>query len=184
MAAPESITMKDISGKYVMNKKLSGDFEGVLVLQGIGWATRKAIGYATVTLIIKHKPGPPEEIDIEQILTGGLKGSPEHRVLDNEFRGHSDTIFGEVSGRSRRRKFTDYNDEDEDDKFLKSGWAQDTLDAGELIESHVESPKGWKATQAWGFEVVDGARRYARHVVVWNAKDKKRIKLFYDYAEA
>jgi hypothetical protein len=76
MAAPAEVTLKDLSGQWVMvsnslarphlwayrlirltylqNKTLSDDPDDVLALQGMGWMTRKAISIATVTLHTKQ----------------------------------------------------------------------------------------------------------------------------------
>ena len=47
MAAPPEVTMTNLTGKFVMNKSLGDNLEPMLILQGIGWLTRKAIGLAT-----------------------------------------------------------------------------------------------------------------------------------------
>jgi hypothetical protein len=121
-------------------------------------------------------------IDIDQVLTGGIKGTTELRTLDNQWRPHTDHIFGEVRGRSHFVKAgtTSVEELDEKDKaFLADNW-EEGLD--EVIETYVENEKaGWKAIQHWGFEVINGERRYVRHSIVWNKKDKKSIKLIYDY---
>lgn len=84
MASPPEVTIKDLSGNWVMvsylplsshhptlyssqtqaqvhqltpplqNKSLSDDTDAVLTLQGVGWWQRKAIGLATVYLSVKQ----------------------------------------------------------------------------------------------------------------------------------
>lgn len=83
----------------------------MFVLQGVSWLTRKALSYATITLQIKEYTGAPPEaedankqvrrIDIDQTVTGGIKGTTERRVLDWKNRPHSDHVFGNVVGQSR-----------------------------------------------------------------------------------
>lgn len=77
----------------------------ILIQQGINWVTRKAISFATVTLVVKEYPDSEDakvvHIDIDQVLTGGLKGTSEKRISDWEEREHQDHIFGKVLGRSR-----------------------------------------------------------------------------------
>ena len=108
------------------NKQQSGVLEPVLALQGIGWLTRKAVGLATFTLDVKQfnaPPAPPGEpsggavshVEIDQLGTGGIKGTSEKRCLDNIFREHSDWLFGNVKGQSRWS-----NIEDVDDAYLKN----------------------------------------------------------------
>ena len=154
-------------------------------MQGVGWFTRKAIGIATITLHVKDYKAEDglEHIDIEQIGTGGLKGTTELRTYDDQWREHTDHVFGHVKGRNRRIKLSSLNDADEDEKFLKTGWAQDIVDGDEVIDGVVESigQNGWTARQVWGFEVVDGQRRYCRHSIVHQGDKVKRVRLVYDY---
>merc|ERR1712000_173118 len=156
MAAPPEKTLKNLTGKYVMNKSLSDNPEPVFQLQGVGFLIRKAIGVATVHLEVnayEAPPNPPNEstdvirhIDIEQSASG-LTSTHEKRCLDDVFREHSDWLFGTVKGKTKWVTLDEVTDE-----FLK---------------------KGWVAQQIWGFQQVDGLRRYCRNVLV--TKDSERI---------
>lgn len=105
MAAPADRNMKEYSGEWVMDKKLSNSTEPILKLQGIGWVTRKAISLATITLYVHAYPDPEDRnilhVDIEQVASGGLKGTTERRTTDWEPREHQDHIFGSCEGRTR-----------------------------------------------------------------------------------
>lgn len=139
--------------------------------------TRKAIGIATITLHIKeYDNNGVTNIDIEQTATGGVKGTTEKRHLDNEAGEHEDHVFGKVRGRSRWLKLSEV-----DDKHLASNWLPENNE-GDVIESNVESVNnGWTAKQIWGFQEIDGARRYARNVVVTKGPERKEARLYYDY---
>ncbi|KAM7208112.1 hypothetical protein V8F20_001658 [Naviculisporaceae sp. PSN 640] len=195
MAAPASKNIGDLTGKWRMNKAQSGQLEPVLALQGIGWLTRKAVGAATFTLDIKHfnaPPAPPAEptggpvahIEIEQVGTGGIKGTTEKRCLDNVFRDHSDWLFGSVKGQSRW-----LNVEDIDDAYLKAGFLEGDEEKGgpngeKHIISYVESlDRGWTATQIWGFKNIEGERKYVRNVVVAKGDERVEVQLVYDWVE-
>ncbi|KAI0008808.1 hypothetical protein F4779DRAFT_417164 [Xylariaceae sp. FL0662B] len=211
MAAPATKTIKDLTGTWVINKTLSDSTEPVLALQGVGWLTRKAIGAATVTLHVKQYEGlpgapststaPVTHVDIEQTVTGGLKGNAEARCLDYEFREHSDWLFGHVRGQSRWAGPADLaalvadkraggrlppagtNDAD----AVTSDWLEGESEAGgpageSHIWNYVESlDAGWTVVQVWGFQTIGGERRHVRSVVA--AKDGKfvSIKLIYDW---
>ncbi|KAI9172036.1 hypothetical protein HJFPF1_01528 [Paramyrothecium foliicola] len=199
-------TIKDLNGKWVMaqpavaplpsatpahappsqNKSLSDSVEPALALQGIGFLLRKTIGLATVSINVNQYDAPPKppntsndiftHIDIEQSASG-LTSTQENRCLDNEYRDHTDWLFGSVRGQSR------FVGVDElDDEHLKKGW----LVEGEgktLIYSHVESKdNGWTATQVWGFQTVNGERRHSRNLLVKKGKDRVEIRFVYDYS--
>ncbi|KAI4110236.1 MAG: hypothetical protein LQ345_007036 [Seirophora villosa] len=141
MAAPSNKTLKDLNGKWVMNKTLSDDTDRILQMQGVGWFLRRAISLATITLTVKeYTEDDLTHIDIHQVATGNIQ-STEERTLDWVFREHSDRIFGEVNGKSRWVKLEDVND----DAFLKEGW-EDLQ--GEHVQGWVESKGGgWTADQ-------------------------------------
>ncbi|CAL5874555.1 uncharacterized protein PFLUO_LOCUS8851 [Penicillium psychrofluorescens] len=113
MAAPADITIKNLNGEWVMDATLSDPADPILALQGMSWFLRKALPYATVTLHVHSyaDPDPAKKgvyhIDIDQVITGGITGSSEHRVLDWEDREHVDNIFGTLSGRSRMLRGTE-----------------------------------------------------------------------------
>ena len=139
---------------------------------------RKAISFATVTLTVKQYISSSDSlthIDILQVATGGVSSTTENRTLDWEWRDHTDKIFGTLKGRSRWVKLGDVDD----DAFLKEGY--DDME-GEHVQSYVENEeKGWTADQVWGFEEINGERRYVRHVVVRKGEDWKQARLVYDY---
>jgi hypothetical protein len=183
MAAPETVTTKDLTGVFLMNKEESGEFDPILQLQGIGWLVRKAIGIMPVQLNIKQYTDDKGvvNIDIEQPGAAGIKGTTELRTLNGEWRDHEDHIFGAVRGKNSWSKISDYKDDSEEDKFLKSGWDKAT-EEGDLIEGFVESIKnGWTARQVWGFKDVKGVRKYCRNVVVRKGDQVKMVTLIYDY---
>ncbi|RAL17179.1 uncharacterized protein BO97DRAFT_358764 [Aspergillus homomorphus CBS 101889] len=105
MAAPAEVTIKNLSGEWTMNKSLSNPTDAILALQGMSWLTRKALNLATITLHIDTYPDPEDStithINIDQTLTGGIKGTSEHRISDGQKREHTDHIFGHVQGQSR-----------------------------------------------------------------------------------
>ncbi|KAJ7071167.1 hypothetical protein C8F01DRAFT_1014146, partial [Mycena amicta] len=192
MAVPADFTILDISGKFTMNKELSGESDTILMLQGVSWFKRKAIQFGTVTLFIKHykDDNGEEHIDIDQAggygefrltITGGMAGTREERHLTWKDREHHDTLFGHVIGKSRRIQVADL-----DEEYLRNGWTPDTIEYG-VVQSYVESdtPKSgtsWIGNQTWGVQQVNGERRYARNVKFTGpqGEDVERL-LVYDY---
>ncbi|KAI1840936.1 hypothetical protein JX265_004652 [Neoarthrinium moseri] len=194
MAAPASKTIGDLSGKWVMNKTLSDNPEPGLALQGIGYLTRKAIGLATVTLHAKQYTDADGvvHIDIEQTATGGIKGTSEHRTVNNATREHSDWLFGHVVSRATwSAAGADALAAIEPVKehgveFLAKGWLDGEAertgpDAALHVVSSAVADGGWTATQVWGFQTIGGERRYARNIVLKKGDQKVEITLVYDF---
>lgn len=143
----------------------------------MGWLTRKAIGLATVTLHVKEYVDDAglTHVDIQQTATGGVKGTAENRTLDDTFREHSDWLFGNVKGRTGWVS----SKGGIDDEYLQKGWE---AAQAEFVVGYVESlDSGWTATQVWGFQEVNGERRYARNIVVAKGKEKVEMRLVYDF---
>lgn len=131
---------------------------------------RKTIGFATITLHVKHYTNEEgEHIDIKQTLTGGIEGNQEDRTLDWKERAIDDKIFGYcraspcyiiltrvfityaayVAGsKSKRVKVEEIGNE-----FLKTGWLPDTVEHG-AIYSHVVSDTP-KSGREWSAEQVE-----------------------------
>jgi hypothetical protein len=198
LAPPVPTTLKRMPDMH-QNKPLSDAFEPVLALQGVGWLTRKALGAATVTQHLRQSQTtgedgqPTSAITIDQIITGGLKGSVENRTLDWHFRGHSDWIFGTVEGRSRYSTIAKVIEEsrgqgitEEDAKFLAEGWLKET-EEGEVVEAFADNDGNkWIALQIWGFADIGGERKFTRRFAI-RRKDRDevvRVRLVYDYLGA
>jgi hypothetical protein len=183
--------------KTRQNKALSDSPDPVLALQGVGWLTRKAIGLATVTQHLKQSPTtgedgkPTTHIEIEQLVTGGVKGSTESRILDWQYRGHTDWLFGTLQGRSRYNTLKAIAEEnagkakeEEDVKYLSEGWLPETAD-GEIVEGFVDNDGAkWTGWQIWGFAQINNERKLTRRFVIRrkNNAEVVRIQLTYDWA--
>lgn len=103
----------------------------------------------TLTLGVKHYTDEDgnEHIDVEQTLSGGIKGTNEDRTLDWEERGEIDDIFGAVIGKSKKVKA-----EEVEDEFLKSGWTEDTFQDGLILA--VDWSDTAKSGMEWRAEMV------------------------------
>ena len=104
-------------------------------------------------------------IDIDQLATGGVKGTTEKRTLDWTYREHSDWLFGDLKGKSRWSSFKQVledakdkeTNEQDDAKWLTEGWLPETSD-GEVVEAYVESNnKGWTSRQV---RILEPAMRF------------------------
>ncbi|ETI28713.1 hypothetical protein G647_01164 [Cladophialophora carrionii CBS 160.54] len=193
MAAPPEITCTNLSGKFVMNKSLSDDTDPMFALQGLSWLTRTAIRLATVVLTIKeYKQDDIYHVDITSVASG-LSTTQENRTLDWKEREHADRIFGNCRGKSRLWKTGEFKMEgpgsEEDAAFLQAHKLKDgQTDSKFLDDEHVQSlvknvddAGGWQAEMVWGFEEINGERRYTRRIVVWKNAEFQRVRLVYDY---
>lgn len=134
-------------------------------------------------------------------MTGGIRGTVEHRSLDWSERSHEDHVFGNVIGRSRYFSPLSFLDKEicvrtpqreinpTDLKFLKgevliNGTPAGFLPADEYIQSFVENKeKKWTAEQIWGFEEIEGKRYYTRRVIVrrTDKEEVQRARFVYTY---
>jgi hypothetical protein len=155
-----------------------------LAIQGIGYLIRTGISYATISITVNQYEAPPKppaestdiftHIDIEQSASG-LTNTQENRCLDDTFRDHTDWLFGHVKGRTAWVTLDQI-----EEAYLKNGWEVEA--DGKLITSHVESQDaGWTATQVWGFQEVNGERRYCRNIIVSKEDQRAEFRLVYDY---
>lgn len=180
----------------MQNKSESDAFDPVLSLQGIGWLTRKAIDAATLTQYLNQSTvdgsdgAPTTHIKIDQVLTGGLKGSPEKRTLDWTYRDHTDFIFGVLKGRSRYSTLEKFREEsretgatDEDIKYMTEGWLEETQQ-GDIVECFVSNAASkWISWNVWGFAESGGQRKLIKKFAVRKIDTGAvvRVTMVYDY---
>ena len=82
-------------------------------------------------------------IDINQTLTGGVKGTTELRTLDWSERPHEDHLFGKVVGQSRYTPLAAI-----EDAFLAANWDAASISEQGMVESFVVNNEiGWTANQ-------------------------------------
>lgn len=126
-------------------------------------------------------------------MASGLSTTKEDRTLDWQDRDHEDKIFGKCRGKSRLFKKGEFQMEGpgspEDAVFLQAEKLKDgTTDSRFVDDVHVQSivknigGGDWTAEQIWGFEEINGERRYTRRLIVWNGQGKEeKCRLVYDY---
>ncbi|KAK5124105.1 hypothetical protein LTR85_001808 [Meristemomyces frigidus] len=179
MAVPASVTVKDMSGTYTLNKTLSDSSQATLKLQNVGFIVRQAAQYSAVTVTLKQYTDDKGvvHLDQDQVSTGGVRNL-EERLVNGEWGERANKIWGQVKGMARFLKISELEDD-----YLKEGWSQDCID-GEIIDSVNESVgNGWKALQVYGFADVDGQRKHVRRVVTTKGKQVEKIRLVYDWKE-
>ncbi|KAH8689833.1 hypothetical protein BGW36DRAFT_307634 [Talaromyces proteolyticus] len=185
MAAPDQVTMKDLSGTWVMSQSLSDPLDPSLKLQGIPWLIRRVVSWATITGRLKQAADENGTtfISIEQTATGGIKGETETHRLDWSPVTHGSAMFGSQTVRSRWIDLKD-NPKSENgttlDHFLTEGW----LDReSPHVQVSIQSEKGWTAEQIWGFATVQEKRYHVRKFLVRNNGEVAKAQMVYEWLE-
>ncbi|KAJ8594843.1 hypothetical protein M405DRAFT_442600 [Rhizopogon salebrosus TDB-379] len=186
MACPDTVTTKNLTGKFRLNKSLSGNPDETLKLQGVSYLKRTAIANFSLTLEPNQyfDDAGLEHIDVKQTLSGGFKAPADILVLDNEDYPRDDDLFGPLFGKACRTKVDEL-----DIDFLKEDWTEDTVEDGLIyvtVRSETEKTKrDWVIRLVWGFTIKDGERRFARRYK-FTTKERPEpiyLKLYYDYLE-
>ena len=172
MAAPSHKTLHNLAGNWTLNKDLSDPYEPVLALQGVNALIRKAASHCSVHLVITQRN--PDEITVEQKATGAsIPGTKEDYKLDWEWRENNDPLFGQMKGRARWVK---------KEEAPEGEW--EDCDEGLLVQVEGQVPSGvWGGTHYWGFEDVEGQRKYTRRVYLFNDEkgEKMSVRMVYDF---
>lgn len=165
-----SKNLKDLNGKWSMNKDLSSDVSPVLEIQGINAMMRKAVGFAPVNLDVKQPSA--DEIHIKQSTTANIPAIDEEWYPgDHEWREQNDKLLGKVRSRSRWANVSELQGFD---GFL----LKDLKGEDEVIQADVESQDGdWKAVQVWCFE----GQNFVRRVLTTGGGKRAETKLIYDF---
>ncbi|KAI6031623.1 hypothetical protein BKA83DRAFT_4203043, partial [Pisolithus microcarpus] len=177
MAAPLSVTTKNLSGVFVTNKQLSDSTEELLRLQGVPWYKRNIAKMFNITLSINHYTDDSgvEHIDMEQKLSGGISGGSDNHTLDWQERDVNDSVFGLLHVKTHRLSLESIEEE-----FLKAGWTEDTVTDGVIhtvISNDPEKPDDdytWKSEQAWGFQLVNWRKKACQTRLPYLLKQERR----------
>ena len=166
MAAPSSKTLHNIAGRWTLNKDLSDPFAPVLKLQGVNGLIRSVASYTSVHLKIEQPS--PNEIHLQQTATGAsIPAVTEDWILDWQWRDGKDPLFGDMIGRARWIKKEEAPEGDWED-----------CDEGLLMQAEGKKPDDeWGGTHYWGFEQVNGERRYTRRIYMINNKTNEKINV-------
>ncbi|KAH6650458.1 hypothetical protein F5144DRAFT_523685 [Chaetomium tenue] len=181
MAAPTTINIDDVSGRWLLNRQLSQSTEAMFALQGIPWIIRKIINFATLELeYVKLDPTPDAtaaRLAFKQTVRPGGFDTRNEYILDGESRTDTVPIFGEISMRCH------YVGSEEAAKHDAVGLETDADNAGHaaILEILRSEPMGWAATTVWGFEVIDGVRRFVKHNSTIKGEKVEKAKLVFDY---
>lgn len=172
MAAPSNKTLHNIAGRWTLNKDLSDPFAPVLELEGVNGLIREVASHTSVHLKITQSSS--DEIHLQQSATGAsIPAVTEDWILDWQWREGKDPLFGDMKGRARWI---------EKEEAPAGEW--DDADDGLIMQAEGKKPdEEWGGTHYWGFEQVNGERRYTRRIYIVNNKTRERmdVRMVYDF---
>ncbi|KAL8790056.1 MAG: hypothetical protein Q9213_000758 [Squamulea squamosa] len=175
MAAPPNKTLHNIAGRWTLNKDLSDPFTPVLSLQGVNGFIRAIASHTSVHLKISQPSA--DEIHLQQTATGAaIPAVTEDWILDWTWRDGKDPLFGDMKGRARWIKINDAHTESDQ-------WDRE-CDGGLLMQAEGNKRDDeWAGTHFWGFQTVEGERRYVRRIFMVNNKsgEKMNVRMVYDF---
>ncbi|CAI7658850.1 unnamed protein product [Penicillium glandicola] len=199
MAAPDMKEIPDLTGIWVLNRKLSTDPDDVFVLQGVPWVVRKVLRHARLSLQIRQTTSISAEkstymggnskessvsadnsnsvtsLRITQTVNPGGFDSEGTYSVDGSQQDHSLPIFGDIQ---MQLKFIDISDivEDSVRQILEVASLSDKV----IQELAHNSSKGWDAEVIWGFEELDRKRYLTRNISTTKGEKKITAKMVYD----
>ncbi|OAA50790.1 hypothetical protein BBO_00737 [Beauveria brongniartii RCEF 3172] len=130
----------------------------------------------TITLRIKQEVDDEglTHLTIDSKSGTGLPGSTERRLFNNETRQGNHPLFGKITGRTRCAALDDLPSD-----WLATGWEDDTSRVILMATEHLDI--GAVTYKAGALELIDGDRRYVRHVEVQKGEEQLKTKIIYDY---
>ena len=148
----------------------------MLKAQGVTWLWRKILLKSGVESWISHtKDNGIDHLKIHGKSSNGLPDSTEDRIVNGSWKELTFPIFGKIRGSTRWAQKSD----------LPSAWLVEDMifegDDGVIIMETIQLDINTVTTQANGFRMVKGERRYVRHVEVVNKNQRIRVRLVYDY---
>ncbi|WQF76711.1 hypothetical protein CDEST_01725 [Colletotrichum destructivum] len=184
MAAPDEASILNMTGIWSLNPIESDDLGPTFMLQNIPWIVRKVISYASLELKMDQKdPAPPERpatvIDINQTVRPGGFDTANSYILDGETRHDKVPIFGAMSMRAKYVPKAEVSGEDLMGHEIEQPSPTDERVGIKEFTEGVNT--GWKTTALWGFEKVNGERRFCKYCTTTKGDEKVQARLVYDY---
>lgn len=97
---PDSVTPRNITGTYSMNKKQSDPSIPVLKMQGIPWIVQQAVNYSSITVKLKQYTDDAGVVHVDQTQLSTGTTQEEPRVLSGEWGEREVKFWGKVKGKS------------------------------------------------------------------------------------
>ncbi|KAJ5206525.1 hypothetical protein N7491_002858 [Penicillium cf. griseofulvum] len=191
MATPNFKDIPDLTGTWVLNRKLSTDPDEIMVLQGVPWVIRKVLRHARLSLQISQTTSTYIEEKCDESLADNLKSVTSLRItqtvnpggfdsegmylIDGSKQDLSVPIFGDLR---MQLNFIDKSNvlEDSVRKIVEVVSLTKTV----IQELAVNSTKGWDAEVIWGFEELDGKKHLTRNIRTTKENKKVIAKMVYD----
>lgn len=186
MSAPPTPTTRDLSGKYILNKRLSDSTDKIFKEQGVGWISRLRLSTAPiVTAWIRHfRERGREYLEIDGMFHKRNSTTAERYALDGRPLEFDDVCGRPAVSRGWRVRTTEIKD-----PFLRRGWADDVHSHSAIytsVEGYVRGDlkRRWVEEQTMGFQDIAGDRRFVRHIKLTTEKGEVvGVRLVYDYCE-
>lgn len=154
----------------------------ILEQQGIPWIIRKIINYAALELAMTQKEASASntavEIAVKQTVRPGGFDSFNSYILDGAVREETVPIFGTIAMHADYVKAGAIAEEE------LLGYEIEGMKDGEKVairEVTKSVHSGWETVTVWGFEEVQGERRYCKYCVTTKDEKTATARLVYDY---
>ncbi|RDL40496.1 uncharacterized protein BP5553_00475 [Venustampulla echinocandica] len=106
----------------------------------------------------------------------GNFNSQDSYILDSVARESTVPVFGAIAVLAKYVPVAGIEDMDVRAKFETSDEPQTAI--VEVVRSVVN---GWETTSIWGFEEVEGERRYVRHSLTKKGDQELKLRFVYDF---
>ncbi|KAJ5374409.1 hypothetical protein N7517_006415 [Penicillium concentricum] len=193
MAAPNFKDIPDLTGTWVLNRKLSTDPDEIMVLQGVPWVVRKVLRHARLSLqicqttstcidekcdegsVLADKSNSVTSLRITQTVNPGGFDSEGSYLVDGSKQDLSLPIFGDIQ---MQLEFIDKSHvlEDSTRKIVEVASLTNIV----IQELALNSSKGWDAEVIWGFEELEGKKHLTRNIRTTKEEKKVIAKMVYD----
>ncbi|KAJ5142440.1 uncharacterized protein N7515_001227 [Penicillium bovifimosum] len=194
MSTSVSQDVPDLTGTWVLNRKLSTDPDEVFILQGVPWVVRKVLRHARLSLQIWQTTTPSEtestsdegksaESSSDSITTlrviqtvnpGGFDSEGSYSV-DGSTKELSLPIFGDIRTQLKFIKKTEVIEES-----IREALVGASLTEMVIQELAYNASKGWEAEVVWTFEELDRKKYLTRNISTTKEEKKVIAKMVYD----
>ncbi|KAG6353645.1 hypothetical protein INS49_005353 [Diaporthe citri] len=185
MAAPEDTNILNMTGIWSLNSAESDDLDATFAVQGIPWIIRKVIAYARLEIEMKQQVSDEPDtksatiINVKQTVRPGGFDTANRYILDGQTRHDTVPIFGAMSMKASYVSRAEVSEEATLGREIEDPVGGDGRVAIEERSGGVNT--GWQTVATWGFEEVNGERRFCKYCITTKGDQKAEARLVYDY---
>ncbi|KAH9212590.1 hypothetical protein DL95DRAFT_391291 [Leptodontidium sp. 2 PMI_412] len=196
MASPAKVTIHNLTGHWELNRELSDNLSGALLIQGVPYLVRKLMLYVkvyeTITETLPNAAGVTQGLICTKSAAGlkgqadSFDGSGEEMLVAGGYFAPTVRVrswWVDLASTSEKMKVQKSPTGEVLDPYLLTEWIEEEKEGvpGHFAGSGVNERSGVRDFMMWGFAMINGKRYRALKYYIRKGEEEVRTRLVYDW---